>query len=80
LHRTVSGSASVNPYSTTANRPYSGPAVATNVDCAKSWFNYSGSDLMRTALVSMKLTVNDRDSGDSESVTLQHAVHVSNTP
>ena len=56
------------------------PKVAGNVDCSgtstSSWFRYSGSDLMRNALVSMKLTVTD----SGESVTLQHEVHVSNTP
>lgn len=56
------------------------PKVATNVDCSgtgtSSWFRYSGSDLMRNALVSMKLTITD----SAESITLQHEVHVSNTP
>ncbi|HEY5579901.1 MAG TPA: prepilin-type N-terminal cleavage/methylation domain-containing protein [Rhodoferax sp.] len=52
--------------------------IASNVNCATTSFNYSGSDLQRNALVSMVLTVTDIPSG--ESVTLQHEVHVSNTP
>ena len=50
--------------------------IASNVNCATTSFNYSGSDLQRNALVSMVLTVTD----SGESVTLQHEVHVSNTP
>jgi len=75
LYRTVS-----NALTSSASCPDTGPKVATNVDCGstKTWFNYSGSDLQRNALVSMALTLNDKSSG--ESVTLQHEVHVSNTP
>lgn len=50
--------------------------MASNVNCATTTFNYSGSDLQRNALLSMVLTVTD----SGESVTLQHEVHVSNTP
>jgi len=78
LYRTVSGSASTNPYSTTPGCPVTGPSLATHVDCTRTWFNYTGSDLQRNALVSMALTV--KDSTSSESVSLQHEVHVSNTP
>jgi MSHA biogenesis protein MshO len=78
LYRTVSGSASTNPYSTTASCPTTGPTVATHVDCTGTSFSYSGSDLVRNALVSMALTV--KDSSLTESVSLQHEVHVSNTP
>lgn len=54
--------------------------IASNVDCAAAAtsFSYSGPDLMRNALVSMILTV--QDSSGSESVRLQHEVHVDNTP
>jgi MSHA biogenesis protein MshO len=49
--------------------------VATNVTCS---FNYSGPDLLRNALITTVLTLADTASG--EAVTLQHEVHVSNTP
>lgn len=55
--------------------------IANNVNCAaaSTWFNYTNSvDLQRNGLVSMGLTL--RDSTGTESVTLQHEVHVSNTP
>ena len=54
--------------------------IANNVNCAaaSTWFNYSGNDLLRNAVVSMGLTL--RDSSGTESITLQHEVHVSNTP
>jgi MSHA biogenesis protein MshO len=71
LRRTASSS-----FSATALCPVSGPIMASNVDCTKTTFNYSGSDLQRNALVSMVLAVTD----SGESVTLQHEVHVSNTP
>jgi MSHA biogenesis protein MshO len=73
LHRTTSAAF-------TASCPTTGPVIANNVNCAttSTWFNYSGSDLQRNALVSMGLTLND--SSGTESVTLQHEVHVSNTP
>lgn len=56
----------------------SGALIATNVNCAQSSFSYSGSDLTRNALVSMVLSL--QDSSGTETVTLQHEVHVSNTP
>jgi MSHA biogenesis protein MshO len=49
------------------------PVLAQNVTCT---FDYSGSDLRRHALLSMRIQVTE----SSESVTLQHEVHVSNTP
>ena len=49
--------------------------VASNVVCS---LDYSGSDLQRNALVTMVLKISDSSSG--ESVSLQHEVHVSNTP
>ena len=39
-------------------------------------FNYSGSDLQRNALISMRLQITD----SGETVSLQHEVHVSNAP
>lgn len=50
------------------------PVIATNVfNCN---FNYTGSDLLRNALVRMSLQLTD----GGETVSLQHEVHVSNTP
>lgn len=49
------------------------PVLAQNVTCT---FDYSGSDLQRNALLSMRIQVTE----SGESVTLQHEVHVSNTP
>jgi len=53
--------------------PTTGPIVAKNATCT---FDYSGSDLQRNALVRMVLQL--AESG--ETVTLQHEVHVNNTP
>lgn len=50
------------------------PVIATNVfNCN---FNYTGSDLQRNALVRMSLQLTD----GGETVSLQHEVHVNNTP
>lgn len=75
LRRTTSAA-----FTASASCPATGPVIASNVNCntANTWFNYSGSDLQRNALVSMGLTIND--SSGTESITLQHEVHVSNTP
>ena len=56
------------------------PKIATNVDCGNTSFSISdsGNALNRNALVSMRLTL--QDSSTTESVTLQHEVHVDNTP
>jgi hypothetical protein len=81
--------ATSNAFATAATCPLTGPVTATitvntianNVNCAaaSTWFSYTASiDLRRNALVSMGLTI--RDSSGSESITLQHEVHVSNTP
>ena len=80
--------ATSNAFAAAASCPLTGPVTATitvntianNVNCAaaSTWFNYTGSDLLRNALVSMGLTI--RDSSGTESITLQHEVHVSNTP
>lgn len=49
------------------------PVLAQNATCT---FDYSGSDLQRNALLSMRIQLTD----SGESVTLQHEVNVSNTP
>jgi len=53
--------------------PATGPILANNAACT---FDYSGSDLQRNALVRMVLQLSD----SGETVTLQHEVHVDNTP
>jgi MSHA biogenesis protein MshO len=73
LRRTAS-----TAFTLAASCPATGSIVASNVDCTGTWFNYTGSDLQRNALVSMVLKLTDSSSG--ESVSLQHEVHVSNTP
>jgi MSHA biogenesis protein MshO len=75
LYRTAS-----NALTTTASCPTSGAKIATNVDCANTSFSISdsGNALKRSALVSMLLTL--QDSSTTESVSLQHEVHVDNTP
>jgi MSHA biogenesis protein MshO len=61
---------------TSVSPDISGAAMlARNASCT---FNYSGSDLLRNALVSMVLSVTN--SSSNESIRLQHEVHVSNTP
>lgn len=73
-----------NAFPTAASCPLASPTavniIAKNVSCTatSTWFNYAGSDLQRNAVVSMGLTIND--SSRTESITLQHEVHVSNTP
>lgn len=55
--------------------------LASNVNCAATSFTYSGSDLQRNALVTMVLSLqDDATSATPETVTLQHEVHVDNTP
>jgi MSHA biogenesis protein MshO len=75
LRRTASAT-----FTAAASCPATGPIIANNVNCntTATWFNYSGSDLQRNAVVSMGLTL--RDSSGTESITLQHEVHVSNSP
>jgi MSHA biogenesis protein MshO len=76
--------ATSNAFAAAASCPLTGATtvntIANNANCAaaSTWFDYTGSDLQRNALVSMGLTI--RDSSGTESVTLQHEVHVSNTP
>lgn len=69
LYRTVSST-----LSTTASCPFTGPILARNM--SSCYFDYSGSDLQRNALVRMVLQLTD----SGETVSLQHEVHVSNTP
>lgn len=67
LRRTVTSSSFVSACPTT------GPVVAKNATCA---FDYSETDLQRNALVRMVLQLTEA----GETVTLQHEVHVNNTP
>lgn len=55
-----------------------GSIIASNVNCAGTSFAYSPSDLQRNAVVTMVLSI--QDSLATESVNLQHEVHVDNTP
>lgn len=75
LYRTASSTLTA-----TARCLASGPKIATNVDCANTSFNIadSGNALNRNALVNLRLAL--QDSGAAETVTLQHDVHVDNTP
>lgn len=52
----------------------SASVMAINVSSCS--FDYSGSDLQRNALVSMRIQITESD----ETVSLQHEVHVNNTP
>ena len=52
----------------------SDPIVATKVSACN--FDYTGSDLQRNALIRMTLQITD----SGETVSLQHEVHVNNTP
>ena len=58
----------------TSSCPATGPILARNVSACT--FAYGGSDLQRNALVRMVLQLTDA----GETVTLQHEVHVNNTP
>jgi len=53
--------------------PATGAIIANNAICT---FDYSGSDLQRNALVRMVLQLTD----SGETLSLQHEVHVNNTP
>lgn len=55
-----------------------GSIIATNVDCAATSFAFSPTDLQRNAIVTMVLSI--QDSTATETVNLQHEVHVGNTP
>lgn len=55
-----------------------GSKIAINVNCAGTSFSFSPSDLQRNAVITMVLSV--QDSTATETVNLQHEVHVDNTP
>ena len=69
LRRTVSAAFSALPTCLAT-----GPVIANNISSCT--FNYSGSDLQRNALVSMSMQITNA----GETVSLQHEVHVNNTP
>jgi MSHA biogenesis protein MshO len=56
--------------------PTTGPVIATNV--ASCFFDSSGDDLSRNALVRIVLQL--KDGKNNESVQLQQEIHVDNTP
>ena len=65
------------PYAAPASCPApaaTDPIVATQVSSCN--FDYTGSDLQRNALIRMTLQITD----SGETVSLQHEVHVNNTP
>lgn len=67
--------------STTMTAPTSctaGASIATNVNCAGTSFAFAPPDLQRNAIVTMVLSI--QDSSATETVNLQHEVHVDNTP
>jgi MSHA biogenesis protein MshO len=67
------------PYPTLASCPSAATVAADSIlarNVTSCTFDYSGSDLQRNALVRMALTLTD----SGETVTLQHEVHVNNTP
>ncbi len=68
LHRSAS------TFAGTTSCLATGPVLASNVTACN--FDYSGSDLLRNALIRMTLELTD----SGETVSLQHEVHVSNTP
>ena len=73
LYRTVG-----NVLSTTPSCAATGPIIATNVNCTTTSFSYSGPDLLRNALVTMVLNI--QDSASIETVRLQQEVHVDSSP
>jgi MSHA biogenesis protein MshO len=78
--RTLYRAASTTLTTTASCLTTGAPKIAANVDCDHTSFSIfdSGNALNRNALVSMQLTL--QDSSTTESVTLQHEVHVDNTP
>ena len=72
LYRTATASMTA-PTTCTA-----GSIVAANVNCAGTSFAFSPTDLQRNAIVTMVLSI--QDSSATETVNLQHEVHVDNTP
>lgn len=65
-----------NSTSFSSSCPTSGSVIATNV--GSCYFDYSGDDLARNALVRIVLKLND--STGTESVNLQQEIHINNTP
>ncbi len=55
-----------------------GSIIATNVNCLGTTFAFSPTDLQRNAIVTMVLSI--QDSSATETISLQHEVHVDNTP
>lgn len=55
-----------------------GSIIANNVDCNGTSFASTPTDLQRNAIITMVLSI--QDSTRTETVTLQHQVHVDNTP
>jgi MSHA biogenesis protein MshO len=74
LHRTVRPLDALGAATPAPTCPASGPVLARNLSTC--YFDYGGSDLGRNALVRMVLTLTE----NTETVTLQHEVHVRNTP
>lgn len=74
LHRTAR---SLDPVGTISpsSCPATGPVLARNVSACN--FDYSGPDLQRNALIHLVIKLTD---SSGETVSLQHEVHVSNTP
>lgn len=72
LYRTATASM------TAPNTCNTGSIIATNVNCAGTSFAFAPPDLQRNALVTMVLSI--QDSSATETVNLQHEVHVDNTP
>lgn len=70
LYRTV------NTSNFTSACPATGAVIANNV--SSCFFDYSGDDLSRNALLRIVLQV--KDSNNNESVQLQQEIHVNNTP
>lgn len=68
--------AHICPASGSATVASTDPILARNVSTADCSLDYSGPDLQRNALVSMKIQMTD----SGETVNLQHEVHVNNTP
>ena len=73
LYRTAA--AAISP---TASCAISGAIIANHVDCTETSFAYTPTDLQRNAVVTMVLSI--QDSKADETVSLQHEVHVDNTP
>lgn len=73
LYRTAAAAVSAAP-----SCAISGSIIANHVDCTETSFTYTPTDLQRNAVVTMVLSI--QDSKSDETVSLQHEVHVDNTP